>query len=99
MFEMTLKEKLETMKALDTKVIDLIEDKEALADEIEWADNLKEGNFDALIKLDRITTTFLGSPVTPISPTETLVRPSGPYTSCVWLPKLQLLYFDEELMR
>ena len=36
------------VKALDAEMIDLIEDEEALADEIERADNFKEGIFDAL---------------------------------------------------
>ena len=43
MLEMIVNEKLGMVKALDAEVIDLIQDEEALADEIERADNFKEG--------------------------------------------------------
>ena len=82
MLEMTLNKKLGTVKALDAEVIDLIEDDEALAGETERADNLKEGIFDALIKIDRFTKTFLGSSATSTSSAETPVRPLGPRSSC-----------------
>ena len=99
MLDMTLKEKLGTVKALNAEVIDLIEDEEALADEIERADNFNEGIFDALIKIDRFTKTFLGAPATPTSSAETPVQPSGPHTSCIRLPKLQLHSSDGKLTR
>lgn len=50
---MTLKEKFETIKALDTEVIDLIED-ESLADEIEQADGYKETIFASLIRIEKL---------------------------------------------
>ena len=52
---LTLNEKLETIKALDSEVIELIEDDDTLAGEIEQADDYKESVFNALIKIDRIT--------------------------------------------
>ena len=51
---LTLNEKLETIKTLDSEVIDLIEDEETLAAEIEQADDYKESIFSALIKIDRV---------------------------------------------
>ena len=50
MLRTSLNEKLGTIKLLDSEVIDLMEDKEALAGKTEQADNFKEGNLDALIK-------------------------------------------------
>ena len=47
---LTLNEKLETIKTLDSEVIDFIEDEETLAAEIEQADDYKESIFSALIK-------------------------------------------------
>ena len=99
MLRMTLNEKLGMVNALDAEVIDLIEDKETLAGEIEWADNFKEGIFDALIKIDRLMKACLGSSATLTYPTEMTVRPSGLHTSRVQLPKLQLRSFDGELTR
>ena len=55
LLRLTLNEKLETNKALDSEVIELIEDDDTLAGEIEQADDYKESVFNALIKIDRIT--------------------------------------------
>ncbi len=53
LLRLTLKENLETIKALDAEVIELIED-DTLADEIEQADDYREMTFASLIKIDRI---------------------------------------------
>ena len=45
----TFNEKLETIKTLDSEVIELIENEETLAAEIEQAENYKESIFSALI--------------------------------------------------
>ena len=45
MSEMTLKKKLGTFRAFDVVVIDLLEDKVALTDEIERVDNFKKRRF------------------------------------------------------
>ena len=66
LLRLTLHEKLETIIALDSEVIELIDD-DTLADEIEQADDYKEGVFNALIRIDRI---MKPSPPTSSSPTE-----------------------------
>ena len=83
-------------------MIDLIEEEEALASEIEQADDYKEGVFRALIRIDRITE----APPTSISLTASAeggVRapPPAPDSrwSCERLPKLQLRSFGGELTR
>ena len=70
LLRLTLNEKLETIKVLVSKVIDLIEDDEALASEIDQADDYKESIFNALIRIDRIVK---ASPTrgSPTSPTDT----------------------------
>ena len=55
LLRLTLNEKLETIKALDTEVVEYIEGEEALASEIEQADDYKQGVYRALIRIDRIT--------------------------------------------
>lgn len=52
---LTLSEKLETIKVLDTEVIELIEDEGAVVSEIEQADDYKDGVFRALFRIDQIT--------------------------------------------
>ena len=52
LLRMTLKEKLETIKTLDAKIVDLIEDEGGLADEIELTDTYKETLYEAVLKVD-----------------------------------------------
>ena len=52
---LTLSEKLETIKVLDTEVIELIEDEGAVVSEIEQADDYKDRVFRALFRIDQIT--------------------------------------------
>lgn len=61
---------LETIKALDLEVIELIKDESALAGEI---DEYKESVFHTLIKVNRITKAPLttSSPTPAVSPTNT----------------------------
>ena len=100
LLRLTLNEKLEIIKALDTEVIDLIDDEEALANEIEQADGYKEGVFQALIRIDRVTK----APPTSISPTtpaegEDRTLPPVSRSSRVRLPKLQLRSFSGDLTK
>ena len=97
---MTLKEKFETIKALDTEVIDLIED-ESLADEIEQADGYKETIFASLIRIDKLmetssTTSHLS---TDTVTTEVRTDGRGSLSSRVNLPRLQLKPFGGELTK
>ena len=57
LLQLTLKEKLETIKSLDSEVIDLIEDEATLTDKIEQVDNYKESIYAALIKVDQVLRT------------------------------------------
>ena len=92
LLRLTLNEKLETIKALDTKVIELIEEDEALASEIEQVDNYKEGVFQALIRIDRVTKA--PSTRSPSTSIEGEAR-----SSHVRLPKLQLQSFNGDLTK
>ena len=96
---LSLKEKLETIKALDAEVADLIEEENSLAEEIEQADGYKETIFPSLIKIDRHMENV---PVLPtITSTEGLPaisRTETPSTQ-VRLPKLQLKPYSGELTK
>lgn len=99
LLRMTLNEKLETIKSLDAKVIDLIEEEEALAGGIERADGFKEGVFDALIKIDRFKRTPICVGTSTSYHTDTGATPPDPRSSRVRLPKLQLRSFGGDLTR
>ena len=53
LLQLTLKEKLETIKKLDAEIVDLI-DETVLTEEIEQVDGYKETLFSALLKVDKI---------------------------------------------
>ena len=53
LLQLTLKEKLETIKKLDAEIVNLI-DETVLTEEIEQADGYKETLFSALLKVDKI---------------------------------------------
>ena len=53
LLQLTLKEKLETIKNLDAEIVDLIDDETVLTEEIEQADGYKETLFSALLKADK----------------------------------------------
>ena len=100
LLRLTLKEKFETIKALDTEVIDLIED-ESLADEIEQADGYKETIFASLIRIDKLmetssTTSHLS---TDAVTTEVQIDGRGSLSSRINLPRLQLKPFGGELTK
>jgi len=98
LLRMTLNEKLETIKSLDAEIVDLIEDEDGLAKEIEQADTYKEGLYESILKVDR----FLNA-----TPTETpdasarvsATPPSDTRVNRVKLPKLQLRSFNGELTK
>ena len=105
LLRLTLSEKLETIKALDSEVIELIEEEEALVNEMEQADDYKEGVFQALIRIDRTTKapptslsrTTMSDPIEGAAGT---ALPSESRTSNrVRLPKLQLRSFNGDLTK
>ena len=52
LLRLTRKEKLETIKTLDSEVVELIDDEALMAEEIGQADSYREAVFDALIGID-----------------------------------------------
>ncbi len=94
---LSLQEKLETLKVLDGEVLDLVEE-ESLADEIEQADLFKEGIYAAMINIEkRCATPPTTGPVEPTSGltrAETLPTPRG---HRVKLPKLTIRPFNGDI--
>ena len=102
LLRLTLNEKLETIKTLDSEVIELIDDDTILADEIEQANGYKESVFNALIRIDWITKApFTSSPLTSTesSPRGRRTPPPETHSSRVRLPKLQLCSFGGNLTK
>jgi len=99
LLRMTLKEKLDTIKTLDAEIVDLIEDEEELAGEIDQADTYKEGLYESVLKVDR----FLNAtPPIPDAPPPTVTArtpPTATGVSRVKLPKLQLRSFNGDLTK
>ena len=98
LLRLTLNEKLETIKAIDSEIIELIKDDDALASEIEQADDYKESVFNALIKIDQLTKTP-PSPTPGTPPTDVRAPPPDVRSSRVRLPKLQLRSFGGDLTK
>jgi hypothetical protein len=99
LLRLTLNEKLETIKALDSEVIELIDD-DSLVDEIEQADHYKESVLSALVRIDRITKappTSTSSTEAP--PMEGRTPPLDSRSSRIRLPKLQLRSFGGDLTK
>jgi hypothetical protein len=85
LIKMSLTEKLETLKVLDSEIAELIDDEGSLSSEIEAADSFKEGIFAAMIKIDKILTPKPTAPPTtsptPPSRDRTPRSRSSPYQS------------------
>ena len=98
LLRLTLKEKFETIKALDGEIIDLIE-YDTLADEVEQADAYKETIFVSLVRIDELMETRSTTPheLPDTSPDSRSVAPES--ASRVKLPKLQLRPFGGELTK
>ena len=100
LLRLTLNEKLETIKALDSEVIELFEDEGTLATEIEQTDDYKESIFSTLIKVDRVTKAPpTRVPPIPTPPVDTRAPPTDFRSSRVRLPKLQLRSFGGDLTK
>lgn len=65
---MSLTEKLETLKVLDSEIAELIDNEDSLSSEIEAVDSFKEGIFAAMVRIDKILTPKPAPPPT-TSPT------------------------------
>ena len=98
--QLTLKEKLETIKNLDAEIVDLIDDKTALTEEIEQTDSYKETIFSALLKADKL---LKDPPTTPPArvtamPPATTAAPAAK-SIAVRLPKFHLRHFNGDLTK
>ena len=97
LLRITLREKLDTIKALDAEIVELIEDETELADEIEQADTYKETIYECVLKVDRALNAAPPTPEAP--PTAPVAPPTDVRTNRVKLPKLQLRSFNGDLTR
>ena len=86
------------IKSLDSEVIELIEDEETLATEIEQADGYKETIYSTLTKINRATKPPIGTPP-PATPIDIPATPSDACTSRIRLPKIQLHSFGGDLTK
>ena len=100
LLQLTLKEKLETIKNLDAEIVDQIDDETALTEEIEQADSYKETIFSAMIKADKLLKDPPTAPPTPVvaAPSATTTAPTVK-ANAVRLPKLQLRHFNGDLTK
>ena len=90
--KLTLSEKLETIKTLDAAVIDLIEEENVLATEIEQADDYKVELYKVLGKIDEDSPdSSSAAPISAPTPTSSSSR--------VRLLKLQLQSFSGDLTK
>ena len=92
-----LSDKLDAIKALDAEINELIEDETALADEIEQANNYKEGIYEALLKIGQETKS--PNPLTASLATVEGVVPASTSSGRVRLPKLQLCSFSGDITK
>ena len=100
LLHLTLKGKLETIKALDSEVIELIEDEEALTEEIEQADGYRESILSALIRIDELDKTLpIDTDSHPHRHSPIDATPAGSRSSRVRLPNLQLRSFGGDLTK
>ena len=97
--KMTLSEKLKTITALDSKVIDLIDNEEVLITEIEQASDYKEGVFSALIRIDQASETPPLQSLSPMTCINIHTMPTEACSTSVRFPKLQLRSFGGNLTK
>ena len=100
LLQLTLKEKLETIKKLDAEIVDLIDNETILTEEIEQVDSYKETLFSALLKVDKILKDPPATPPTSVAAAllaTTATPPAKP--NSVRLPKLHLRYFNGDLTK
>lgn len=96
LLKMSLKEKLDTLRSLDSEIVELIPEEE-LVKEIEQADEYKENVYLALTEINKAqTVTSATSVATPASGLLTSSTP--PRTERAKLPKLTLPRFNGDVM-
>ena len=100
LLQLTLKEKLETIKSLDAEIVDLIDNETVLTEEIEQAGGYKETLFSALLKTNKLLKDPPTTPPTSVvaTPPATTATPLAKPNS-VRLPKLHLRHFNGDLTK
>lgn len=97
--KLTLSEKLETLKILDTEILDMVDEGD-MVNEIEQADEFKEGVYAILVKIERILSPPPATGSAPV--TRALIADPSPSTSGggrVKLPKLTISPFGGDLTK
>lgn len=98
LLKLTLNEKLEVIRTLDAEVIELIEDEEALTNEIQQADTYRESIHSYLLRIEAA----LGTPAATLSIGRATLPTAGetvtaPTSTTVKLPRLKLKAFAGDL--
>ena len=93
--KLVLREKLETLKTLDDEILDMVKEDD-LADEIEQADDFKEGLYSVLVRIERVLTVVSRPTPVPSAPS-TDPSLSASRASRVKLPKLTIQPFGGDL--
>lgn len=93
---LSLQEKLETLKQLDNEILELTEEGD-LVNEIEQADSFKEGIYEAIARIEKLRVTTPTTPsATPTAPRST-ERTEDVGGNRVKLPKLTLKPFNGDI--
>ena len=96
---MSLKEKLETLKSLDSEIVELVPEEE-LSKEIEQADEYKENIFRALTRIDKAQAIVSGTTATSGTAAATTTSGLTPtFTPRTKRVKLTLPRFNGDVMR
>ena len=96
--KLSLQEKLETLKQLDSEIVDLTPE-DGLEEEIEQADGYKDNVYRALTMIDKALNAKHSRP-TPAASAPALTAPTvTPHVNQVKLPKLSLPHFSGNIMK
>ena len=101
LLKLSLKEKLETLKLLDSEIVELTPEEE-LVREIEQADEYKENVYRALTRIDRtltVTSAPASSSARVTTPPTHVRSPTPPRSGRARLPKITLPHFGGDIMK
>lgn len=95
--KLMLQEKLEILRQLDKEMVDLIEDEDALINEIEEADLFNQELYEMIVKIDHLS----NPPTTTPTTVGAMTGPSHTHASSgkAKLPKLSLKSFDGDITK
>ena len=98
--KLSLQEKLETLKQLDSEVLELFADEKGLDAEIQSADEYKDGIYSAMVGIDELSMKLKPPAVATPRPTDTVhiaAPPVAEQENCIKLPKLTIRQFDGDI--